>query len=232
MSRFELVIFDCDGVLVDSERLANEILAEMLRDLGLGLTLADMFEHFVGRSTQQCMEKISQLLGRPAPPQLFPAYRARVEAAFVSGLEAIPGIARALDLITLPCCVASNGSRTKMRQALGATGLLPRFEGKIFSAEEVGRPKPAPDVFLHAASRFGVAPARCVVVEDTPIGVAAAAGAGMCPLGYAGLIPKASLEAAGAQCTFEQMADLPGLLAQLGGPPDDSSRSPPLCGVA
>ena len=89
MSRFELVIFDCDGVLVDSERLANEILAEMLRDLGLGLTLADMLEHFVGRSTQQCMEKISQLLGRPAPAQLFPAYRARVEAAFVSRLEAI-----------------------------------------------------------------------------------------------------------------------------------------------
>src|SRR5690606_23654356 len=117
-----------------------------------------------------------------------------------------------LDRITLPRCVASSGDHEKMRFTLGITGLWSRFEGRIFSVTEVKNPKPAPDVFLYAASRCGVAPADCAVVEDTPTGVAAAVAAGMTVLGYSALTPAHRLLAAGAHHVFDRMSDLPGLL--------------------
>jgi HAD superfamily hydrolase (TIGR01509 family) len=210
--RFQLVIFDCDGVLVDSERITNQVFADLLGELGLAFTLEDMFEHFVGHSMAACVDKITALLGQPPPADFEASYRARSKRAFETELTAVAGIEEALAQIAIPDCVASNGPMHKMRLTLGLTGLLPRFEGRLFSAQGVARPKPAPDLFLHAARSCGVAPGDCVVVEDTPTGVAAGVGAGMTVLGYAALTPGHRLRAAGAHHLFDRMVDLPHLL--------------------
>jgi len=190
MSPYRLVIFDCDGVLVDSERITNQVFAAMLEELGLVFTLEDMFEQFVGHSMVYCLEKITGLLGKPPPEDFLPCYRARTKAALEIQLTAVPGIEQALDSITLPYCVASSGDHEKMRLTLGITGLWPRFEGRLFSVTEVKQAKPAPDIFLHAAERCGAAPDACIVVEDSPAGVRAAVAAGMTVLGYAALTPR------------------------------------------
>lgn len=212
MPHYKLIIFDCDGVLVDSERITNQVFVEMLNELGLPLTLDDMFEQFVGNSMSQCLDKISGLLGKQPPDDFLPTYRARTKAALESNLSAVPGVEDALDSITLPHCVASSGDHEKMRSTLGITGLWPRFEGRIFSVTEVDNPKPAPDVFLYAARKFGVDPSDCVVIEDTPTGVAAAVAAGMTVLGYTALTPAHRLQAAGAHHVFDRMSDLPSLV--------------------
>jgi HAD superfamily hydrolase (TIGR01509 family) len=213
VSRYELVIFDCDGVLVDSERITNQVLADLLGELGLAFTLEDMFEHFLGHSMAYCLDKIAALLGQPPPANLEATYRARSKLALETQLRSVPGIEEALAQISIPDCVASNGPTHKMRLTLGLTGLLPRFEGRLFSSENVARPKPAPDLFLHAARCCGVAAGDCVVVEDTPTGVAAAVTAGMTVLGYAALTPAHRLRAAGAHHLFDRMTDLPRLLS-------------------
>lgn len=213
MPPFALVIFDCDGVLVDSERITNQVFAQMLNELGLPVTLADMFERFVGRSMPQCIELIEGMLGHAPPDGFVEDYRDRTRAALQSSLTAIPGIVAALDAIDLPYCVASSGDHDKMRTTLGITGLLPRFEGKLFSVTEVARGKPAPDIFLHAAARHGVAPLDCIVIEDTPTGVAAGVAAGMTTCGYAALTPAALLRDAGAHVVFDNMRQLPALIA-------------------
>jgi HAD superfamily hydrolase (TIGR01509 family) len=198
---------------VSTERITNQVFAAMLGEIGLAFTLEDMFEQFVGRSMSQCLEKISSLLGTPPPDDFVDRYRARTRAALESNLTAVPGIEHALDRITLPYCVASSGDHDKMRMTLGITGLWPRFEGKLFSVTEVVNPKPAPDIFLHAAERCGVAPSACVVVEDSPTGVTAGVAAGMTVLGYAALTPAHRLRAAGAHRLFERMTELPGLVS-------------------
>jgi HAD superfamily hydrolase (TIGR01509 family) len=215
MPKFKLVIFDCDGVLVDSERITNTVFAQMLNELGLPVTLDDMFEHFVGHSMAQCMDKITKMLGNVPPEDFSANYRRRTRLALESQLVAIPGIETALARITLPYCVASSGDHEKMRMTLGITGLLPHFEGKLFSVTEVEKPKPAPDVFLHAAARHGIAPADCVVVEDTPTGITAAVAAGMTVCGYAALTPEHRLRAAGAHAIFNDMAQLPALIETI-----------------
>lgn len=215
MSCFKLIIFDCDGVLVDSERITNQVFVEMLGELGIHLSLEDMFEKFVGNSMSQCLSRVSELLGRRPPDDFLTTYRIRTKAALESDLLAVPGVEDALDRITLPSCVASSGDHEKIRCTLGITGLWPRFEGRIFSVAEVSNPKPAPDVFLYAASNCGVSPSDCVVVEDTPTGVAAAVAAGMTVLGFASLTPAHRLHAAGAHNIFARMSDLPGLLETL-----------------
>jgi HAD superfamily hydrolase (TIGR01509 family) len=217
MRQFELVIFDCDGVLVDSEQITNRVFAQMLNELGLAVTLKDMFERFVGHSMADCLEIITGPLGRKPPDGFAEEYRIRRDAALKAELKAIPGIVEALDKIKLPYCVASAGDHAKMRAALGITGLLPRFEGKLFSVTEVARGKPAPDVFLYAAGKLGAEPDACVVIEDTPIGVAAGVAAGMTVYGFAGLMPASRLLAVGAHRIFHDMADLPGMICD-GGP--------------
>jgi len=212
MAGYELVIFDCDGVLVDSERITNQVFAEMLNALGLHFTLEDMFEQFVGHSMAYCLEKISVNLGKALPEDFVASYRTRTTAALTANLVAVPGIEEALDQITLPYCVASNGDHEKMRTTLGLTGLWPRFEGKVFSGTEVKNPKPAPDIFLYAASKYSVAPGSCVVVEDTPTGVLAGIAAGMTVIGYAALTPEHRLRSAGAHYLIDNMNELPKLL--------------------
>ncbi|HKQ60642.1 MAG TPA: HAD family hydrolase [Candidatus Polarisedimenticolaceae bacterium] len=207
----ELVVFDCDGVLVDSEPVANRILAEALRALGLPASYADVCRDFLGLSLPQCLAIIERRLGRPAPADFLERLQQRTYAAFRRELQPVPGVVEALERIELPVCVASSGEPEKIRLALGLTGLLPRFEGRIFSALEVARGKPAPDLFLHAARSLGAQPAACVVVEDSVPGVLGARRAGMAALGYAGSADPASLVAAGAR-VFHEMRELPELL--------------------
>lgn len=214
MQPFALVIFDCDGVLVDSERVTNLVFAELLGELGLHYTLEDMFEHFVGSSMPQCLEKIEAQLGRPVPHDFVASYQARRNVALERDLKPVAGIHEALAQLTLPSCVASSGAHDKMRLTLGLTGLWPRFEGRIFSVTDVPNPKPAPDVFLHAAKTLGFDPAACVVVEDSPTGVKAAVAAGMTVLGYSALMSATRLRAAGAHHCFDDMSALPQMIDQ------------------
>ena len=212
MLQFDLVIFDCDGVLVDSERITNQVFADMLNEIGLPVTLEDMFEKFVGRSMSQCLELITEMLGTQPPEDFVNNYKRRTTSALLSKLTAVSGIENALDKIRLPFCVASSGDHDKMRTTLGITKLLPRFEGKLYSVTEVNRGKPYPDVFLYAAQRHAVEPSSCVVIEDTPTGVKAGIAAGMTVYGYAALTPAFRLLEAGAHCTFTDMALLPSLI--------------------
>lgn len=206
----ELVIFDCDGVLVDSDRLSLEIQARRITDLGLPMSAEDCAREFLGIGMESTLETIAAMLGRPVPDGWLDGLEAEVAETFRRELQAVPGIVDALDQIDTPNCIASGGSHEKMRLTLGLTGLWQRFDGRIFSASEVGRPKPAPDLFLHAAARSEVDPTRCVVVEDSPFGVAAAKAAGMRCLGFAALTAPDRL--AGADEVFSDMAELPALI--------------------
>ena len=215
-NRFGLVIFDCDGVLVDSEPITNRIFARMLNELGLRISLEDMFERFVGRSMPQCLEIITKLLGRPVPQQFIEEYHTRSAAALQAELKAVPDIETVLAAMRIPFCVASSGTHEKMQTTLGVTGLLPQFRGKMYSVTEVAQSKPFPDVFLHAARQQGVMPADCAVIEDTPTGVRAGVAAGMTVFGYCALTPKQRLVEAGAHHTFERMRDLSALISGAG----------------
>lgn len=211
---FKLVIFDCDGVLVDSERITNAVLAGMLNELGLSVSLNDMFEHFMGKSMPQCLELITTMLGKSPPSNFEERYRERSRVALETGLLPVPGVPEMLNELKLPCCVASSGSHDKMRTTLGITGLLHRFQGRLYSVTEVACGKPAPDVFLYAAAQCGVKPGDCAVVEDTPTGVQAGVAAGMTVFGYSGLIGAKQLRSAGAHYTFKHMRELNSLLNQ------------------
>ncbi len=208
----DLVIFDCDGVLVDSERLAVVVESRLITSLGWALTPDDVLERFVGRSDAYMLSEIETGLGRAVPewPDL---YREHLYAAFHDELTPVDGVTAAIDALEVPTCVASSGTHEKMALTLGLTGLLDRFDGRIFSTTEVANGKPAPDLFLHAAERMGAAPERCVVVEDSRSGVEAARAAGMRALGYAGGLTPAEWLAGPGTTVFTDMADLPGLVA-------------------
>ncbi|MBM5822051.1 MAG: HAD family hydrolase [Cyanobacteria bacterium K_Offshore_surface_m2_011] len=212
MSRFDLVIFDCDGVLVDSERITNQVFCTMLNEIGLSVTLEDMFEVFVGHSMQQCIEIITQMRGAPPPDSFVPQLRSRTAEALRLQITPIPGVKATLKALSIPYCVASSGEHAKIRLTLGATGLLPHFDNRIFSVTDVERPKPAPDIFLHAAQTLGAQPARCAVVEDTPTGVRAGVAAGMHVFGFSAHTPEHRLKEAGAHQLFSDMTCLPELL--------------------
>jgi HAD superfamily hydrolase (TIGR01509 family) len=212
---FDLVIFDCDGVLVDSEVIAVEIDKKVLAEFGWHLSIDEIIDRFLGTSSASFAAQVEEHLGHPLPEDWESTYDRWYFEAFERELQPVAGIADALDLIDAATCVASSGSHDKLRMTLGHTGLLPRFEGRIFSASEVENGKPAPDLFLHAADRMGVAPERCVVVEDSKYGVRAALRAGMHVFGYAGgLTPAAWLTDEGAT-VFTDMADLPRLLGRV-----------------
>ncbi len=208
---FDLVIFDCDGVLVDSERIANREFAALLREIGLEFTLAEMFETFVGNTMARCVEIIADRLGTAPPDDLLDRYHAMIRVALereVRPVAGIPALLDALDAAGIPYAVASNGEHAKMQTTLGVTGLAPRFEGRRFSAADVARPKPAPDLFLLAAGRADVRPMRCVVIEDSPLGVQGARAAGMTVIGFADLMPRARLLEAGAHVVAGSMEQI------------------------
>jgi HAD superfamily hydrolase (TIGR01509 family) len=208
----ELVIFDCDGVLIDSERLAIKLDVLALRELGWPLTEAEVIERFVGRSDRDTREAIEAHLGRPLPAEWNQRYKSLYREAFRAELAPVDGVLDALDRITVPTCVASSGTHEYLRYTLGLTGLYDRFAGRIFSAEDVAHGKPAPDLFLHAAQRMGASPADCVVIEDSRVGVEAARAAGMRALAFAGGLSPADLLSGPNTTVFSHMRELPGLL--------------------
>jgi len=213
-TNWDLAIFDCDGVLVDTEALTHRVLIEALAGLGIDLDLDRAFGLFMGNTLHQNVEVIERLLGSSLPEGFFENWREQLYARFRSEpVRAVAGIEAVLDALTMPVCVVSNGPLRKMQTSLGVTGLLDRFGERLYSSESGLPGKPAPDLFLAAARDFGAAPERTFVVEDSPKGVAGAVAAGMRVFGYAAAdyIDAAELEATGAT-VFTSMADLPALI--------------------
>lgn len=200
---------------MDSERIAVRLDVAVIAELGWPITEAEVIDRFMGRTEAFMAEEIAAHLGRPLPDDWEERYRHLYLQAFEAELAAVDGVAEALDRITAPICVASSGSHERIRYALGLTGLYERFAGRIFSASEVANGKPAPDLFLHAASEMGVRPYECAVVEDSWYGVEAARAAGMHVFGYSGgLTPRERLEGPNT-LVFDDMRLLPALLGEV-----------------
>jgi HAD superfamily hydrolase (TIGR01509 family) len=208
----DLVIFDCDGVLVDSEPLAIRIDAVMLAEYGLHLSEEEIIDRFVGRSPGVMREAIEEHLGHPLPPDWNARFRPQFDEVYENELRPIDGIEQALDEISAPTCVASSSDPDRLDYKLKLTGLYDRFAGRIFSATAVRNGKPAPDLFLYAAERMGVAPEACAVVEDSQYGVQAARAARMEAFGYAGSVTPARMLEGPGTTVFDDMRDLPRLL--------------------
>lgn len=209
--RYDGVLFDCDGVLVDSERITSRVWAGLLTNIGLPTTTEQSLATYLGNSMARCMEIVAEKLGRTPPNTLLPDFYATVQVALATEVTPVDGIVAVLDALDAAGVgygVASNGEHQKMLTTLGTTGLLSRFEGRRFSAVDVARPKPAPDLFLHAARTLGFAPARTIVVEDSPLGVQGAHAAGMTVIGYAELVAPERLMVAGATHTVHDLREL------------------------
>ena len=210
MRNFELIIFDCDGVLVDSERITAEVFSKVLNEeCGLSLSLDVLLETFMGQSSQKCLTIIEEMIGQKPPLGLEARYQNEINNALQESVTAITGIEKALAELSIPYCVASGGTHEKMRTTLGKTNLLGQFEGKLFSTSDVPRGKPYPDVFLHAAKSMQcLDPNRCLVIEDSPLGVEGGIAAGMTVFGFADLIKKQKLIESGAHHIITEMSNL------------------------
>ncbi|MCY1706896.1 HAD family hydrolase [Pannonibacter sp. SL95] len=182
----ELVIFDCDGVLIDSELISAEILLGALERLGIAVDFAHFTRHFLGRSFPRVAQSIREAFGVALPADFETSYRRDLLAAFETRLARVSGIGDVLDQLAVRRCVATSSSPERAARSLAITGLAPLFPGAVFTASEVANGKPAPDLFLHAASRMGVDPARCLVIEDSLPGLTAARAAGMPVLHFTG----------------------------------------------
>ena len=220
-AKFDLVIFDCDGVLVDSEVISCRAHAETLTRHGYPITTDQVFDRFLGRSMRKATLEIEAELGRPLPEDFQTQVYAEIFRLFAASLEATPHIDEALAAIMMPVCVASSGPPEKISTSLNHVGLYDRFAPHIFSAVQVTNGKPAPDLFLFAAEQMKTAPARCVVIEDSVAGVTGALAAGMVVFGYHGgshCRPDTAetLRAAGAAVTFDDMRQLPDLIGRIG----------------
>ena len=212
----DLVIFDCDGVLIDSEPIANRVFSEELAKLGIAISPEEVMRTFVGRSRDTCIAMAGEMRGKALPKDFAQTWDDALHRALEVEAKPVEGIADVLDWLPVPFCVASNGEPRHMELGLKAAGLFPRVAGRLFSAKLVPHPKPAPDVYLHAARAMNADPSRCVVVEDTPTGVRAGVAAGMRVYGYVGG-PQSTAEellALGATA-FTRMRELPGLLGFL-----------------
>ena len=175
----ELVIFDCDGVLIDSEVISARMLIAELKGYGIDMDMAFVSRHFLGRSYPTVLQEVRERWGVALPERFEADYRARLLAAFEKELKPVPGVAAVIAGLGPPYCLATSSSPGRLHRSLEITGLAPLFEGVCFTASEVTRGKPAPDLFLHAAARMGVDPAACLVIEDSLNGVRAALAAGM-----------------------------------------------------
>lgn len=218
MAHPTLVIFDCDGVLIDSELIACRVDAEYLTEIGFPTTAEFIQENFVGVSARVMFERLERDHGRKLPADFPALLQTRLNAAFDDELEAIAGVADMLPALGVRTCVASSSQPERLRHTLGVTGLWSHFDPHVFSASMVRNGKPAPDLFLYAADKMGARPQDCVVVEDSRAGVAAGRAAGMRVLGFTGgshCPPDhaARLREAGADAVFAEMGKLPRLLA-------------------
>ncbi|MFF8195025.1 HAD family hydrolase [Streptomyces bobili] len=212
--RYDLVVFDNDGVLVDSEPISNRLLAAYLTELGHPTSYEDSIRDYMGSAMHRIHDLVLERSGERLPADFDSVFHSRVFAAFERELRPVPGVTDVLEKLAadgVPYCVASSGSHERIRVGHRATGLDRWFDDtRIFSAQDVGKGKPAPDLFLHAAERMGVAPERCVVVEDSPLGVRAAVAAGMDVYGFTAMTPPAKL--AGTTGLFADMGELADLL--------------------
>ncbi|HEX6076659.1 MAG TPA: HAD family phosphatase [Micromonosporaceae bacterium] len=209
--RPDAVVFDCDGVLVDSERLSNLIFAQVLTEEGLPTTYQDSVRRYLGRNTAECVAEVRRILGRPLRTDVVGEYERRCAEAFRSGLDPVPGVVDLLDALVsaeVPCCVASSGTPEEIALRLELTKLGGYFGDRLFSAVMVPRGKPAPDLFRFAADRLGVDPACCVLIEDSPAGVRGGKTAGMAVVGLASLVPPQWLTEAGADLVTARIADV------------------------
>jgi HAD superfamily hydrolase (TIGR01509 family) len=219
-SKIDLVIFDCDGVLVDSEVISCRAHADVLTRHGYPISVEQVFDRFLGRSLRHASLEVEAELGRSLPDDFHAQLQDELFRSFAMTLEAVPHIDTALDAIAQPVCIASSGTHERMRVTLGCVGLHDRFAPNIFSATQVERGKPAPDLFLFAATQMAVPAGRCLVIEDSVPGITAAHAAGMTVLGFHGgshCRPgyADTLRAAGAAVTFDDMRQLPGLIGQV-----------------
>lgn len=208
---FKLVIFDCDGVLVDSETLTAETYVKVAKELGAVFELADAITRFKGAKMADCVVAIEERLGHKVPENFVSDFRLRLAETFKTELKPIEGIGEVINKIHLPICVASSGPMEKIRLTLGLTGLLPKFEGRIFSSYDIQKWKPDPDIFLHAARSLNVAPENCAVIEDSLLGVRAGLAAGMQVFSYCDVTEAKLFKETGAT-PFHRMQDLTRIL--------------------
>jgi HAD superfamily hydrolase (TIGR01509 family) len=218
--KFELVIFDCDGVLVDSEVISCRAHAETLTRHGYPITADQVLERFLGVSDREARMTIEAELGRSLPADFEAQMKQAALQRYAEELKTIPYVGEAVAAIGLPVCVASSGTPEKIRHGLSCAGLYDLLAPNIFSATQVKRGKPAPDLFLFAAAQMAASPERCVVIEDSMPGIAGAKTAGMTVLGFHGgshCRPgyADTLRAAGAAVTFDDMRELPGLIGRI-----------------
>jgi len=214
-----LVIFDCDGVLIDSEIIFGRVLGECLLAANFPITIDEAMVLGFGKNRLTLTAEIETRFGRSLPDEFFGTMRACVDVAFERDLRVIPGIEALLAALPVPRCVASNSHLDRVRHALTVARLLPLFDPHVFSASQVARGKPAPDVFLFAARQLATAPEECIVVEDSTTGVEAAIAAGMRVLGFCGGSHCPSdhadrLVAAGCSRVFARMSDLGAFLRE------------------
>jgi HAD superfamily hydrolase (TIGR01509 family) len=215
-----LVIFDCDGVLVDSEQLANATLAELMTSLGYPISAEEAIRTFTGRSLADVVTLAENLLGRPIPADIGERYGQRLLARFRSELAPVAGVHAAIAALPYRRCVASSSTRERLLLSLELTGLAPLFGEHVYSATQVSRGKPAPDLFLFAARSEGEPPSNCIVIEDSLLGVEAARAAGMAVIGFTGASHASdnlaeSLVTAGASSIIRSMAELPAAVERL-----------------
>ena len=215
-----LLIFDCDGVLVDSEPIATAALAELITTLGHPMTMQEALATFTGRSVADVLALSEELLGRPIPEEFGATHAQAVLARLRRELKPVAGVVAAIAALPYRRCVASSSSPERLILSLEVTGLAPLFGADVFSAVDVARGKPAPDLFLHAARRMQEPPADCIVIEDTVLGVQAGRAAGMAVIGFAGAghaddALAQRLAAAGARPVLRAMEELPAAVAGL-----------------
>jgi HAD superfamily hydrolase (TIGR01509 family) len=217
----DLIIFDCDGVLVDSEPLAMRVLIAAIAAQGIAITPDAAYRDFLGRSLASISASLLDSHGAPLGPAALASMRSDLYALYRGELRPSPGLPEILGQLAIPFCVASSSELERIRLSLDLTGLLPWFEPNIFSASMVENGKPAPDLFLHAARQMGVHPSRCLVIEDSPAGIVAARNAGMAVFGYTGgshIAPSglaSAIVALGPDAIFDNMHALPDRLSLL-----------------
>lgn len=207
MSKYKCIIFDCDGVLVDSEPIGNQVLVDMANGYGADIDLDYAFKHFKGGSIYTCRDKIQALVNQPLSQDFIAEYRRRSYSAFKEQIQPVEGVKEVIESLSIPFCVASSGPTEKIRLNLELTGLLPYFEDNIFSCYTIEKWKPEPDVFIWAAKTMGFKPEDCVVIEDSLTGIQAAKAGGFDVFGFTAHDYNNELEAE-ATTTFNSMEKL------------------------
>ncbi|GAB3476541.1 HAD family hydrolase [Marinomonas epiphytica] len=208
---YQAIIFDCDGVIVDTENISNQIMQDMLKELGLEVETKVIHEKFSGFTTESNLKTAATLLERPLPDSFLQVYKQRFKETIDRELKPIEGVTRVLEKIRKPIAMATNANRQEMNEKLAKIGLTERFSTR-FCVEDVAKGKPAPDLYLRAAQELKISAQSCLVIEDSLAGIKAGAGAGMTVLAYSATMDSKAQKEAGATACFETMSELETLL--------------------